>query len=296
MVIASNSLTLALLSFFSTTVDDFCVILIFFAREYVKNPSMSNPSTMLSFVKISTGQFIGFSIIVGASLILGIGLHSVVDQDYIDLIGLLPILLGLYKVYEILYEAGYFVRICCCWKYTAIIEENEDSGQDSKLPDISSAERGAAKGGNKFMEEEKECVELELTTIVGTNVENGETATKDKDILSLSSTNTDDDSADALEEIDSSSSTFLCAEKMFFFLDPLTFEVAIYALMFGTDNIAIYVALFSNVSLLESAGVCCFFYAMLLVYLIAAIFIIVQVCTNTYHSCRIYHEGTTYLI
>ena len=33
---SNYSITLALLSFFSTTVDDFCVILIFFAREYVK--------------------------------------------------------------------------------------------------------------------------------------------------------------------------------------------------------------------------------------------------------------------
>ena len=277
---AENSLTLALLSFFSTTVDDFCVILIFFAREYVKNPSMSNPSTMLSFVKISTGQFIGFTIIVGASLILGIGLHSVVDQDYIDLIGLLPILLGLYKVYEILNEAGYFMKICCCFQYTPINGGTEDSGQDSKLPDIGNAERGITKGGNKFIEEEKECVELELANMSSTSTEDDKMSTKEKDTLSTPSTKTEEDAADALEEIDSSSATFLCAERMFFFLDPLTFEVAIYALMFGTDNIAIYVALFSNVSLLESAGVCLFFYAMLLVYLIAAIFIIVQVCTN----------------
>ena len=63
MPFSNYSITLALLSFFSTTVDDFCVILIFFAREYVKTHSLSNPDTVLAFVKISIGQLIGFTII-----------------------------------------------------------------------------------------------------------------------------------------------------------------------------------------------------------------------------------------
>jgi cadmium resistance protein CadD (predicted permease) len=82
---------------------------------------------------------------------------------------------------------------------------------------------------------------------------------------------------ETLNELDTSNSYVVCAKNMFSFLDPLTFEVAIYAIMFGTDNIAIYVALFSSVSLLETLGVSLFFYSLLFLYLIMAIFIIVKV-------------------
>ena len=53
-------------------------------------------------------------------------------------------------------------------------------------------------------------------------------------------------------------------------------EVGLYALLFGTDNIAIYVALFSVISVEEVVAVIAIFYAALLVYIAIAITIIVQ--------------------
>jgi cadmium resistance protein CadD (predicted permease) len=272
-----NTFTLAMLSFFSTTVDDFCVILIFFAREYVKTFNISDPGTVLSLIKISIGQLIGFTIIVLVSLVLGIGLHSVVDSNYIDLIGLLPVLLGVYKVYEIASEAAFCSALCCCFKYTAIAEDTDDSNLDSKLPDSSKLEEGMGSKRAAYLAEEKEPSGLELVSIATTEESSRSSdGTADKSCGTLNPL-VNEDAIDELEEVDDSSSLFLIVKKMFFFLDPLTFEVAVYALMFGTDNIAIYVALFSNVSLLETLAVCLFFYAMLLLYLVMALFIIIQV-------------------
>ena len=273
----NNTFTLAMLSFFSTTVDDFCVILIFYAREYVKTHSITDPQTVLSFIKVSIGQFIGFTIIVGISLVLGLGLHSVVNNDYIDLIGLLPILLGVYKIYELLEDSGKLselYKVCCVGSYTAIGSEADES------PRLKSADSPTETfdSDNNTADEEKDVGDLELMPVVvisGESVDVHEVSEESSSIDVI----LNEEALEALESVDNSSTCFLYARKIFFFLDPLTFEVAIYALMFGTDNIAIYVALFSNVSLLETVAVCMFFYAMLLLYLIMALFIIIQVCS-----------------
>jgi cadmium resistance protein CadD (predicted permease) len=275
MTFSNYSITLALLSFFSTTVDDFCVILIFFAREYVKTHSLSHPETVLSFIKISVGQLIGFSIIVGVSLVLGIGLHSVVDNDYIDLIGFLPIVIGLYKVYELLDEEGYLTRmynlLCCRNPETA---EAEATADVKDVPTAVGEKRPLIVHGVSGVEEEKASdVEGKLKPVAENTVEEGEIGT----ILN-------EEAIETLNELDQSNSFVVWMKTMFSFMDPLTFEVAIYALMFGTDNIAIYVALFSNVTLLEILAIIVFFYSLLLLYLFIAVFIIMQVCFGKFSS------------
>ena len=276
MPFSNYSITLALLSFFSTTVDDFCVILIFFAREYVKTHSLSNPDTVLAFVKISIGQLIGFSVIVGISLILGIGLHAVVDNDYIDLIGLLPIVIGLYKVYELLDEEGYLTRVynMCCCVTPSIAEDVTDSkdgttAQGEKRPlivhDVSNDEKVKQDAASR-------TAASVATTAAAANVDHVEGGAGEEEINTI----LNEESLETLNELDQSNSFVVCAKSMFAFIDPLTFEVAIYALMFGTDNIAIYVALFSNVTFLEILAVVVFFYSLLLLYLFIAIFVIIQ--------------------
>ena len=276
MPFSNYSITLALLSFFSTTVDDFCVILIFFAREYVKTHSLSNPDTVLAFVKISIGQLIGFSVIVGISLILGIGLHAVVDNDYIDLIGLLPIVIGLYKVYELLDEEGYLARcysVCCCTPMPEADGEEEDGEAKMTVPQAQGEKRplivhevatddAAAKKQAKG--------EVKDGVGVGGGGEDGGADSAEMGTI------LNEESLETLNELDQTNSFVVCAKSAFAFVDPLTFEVAIYALMFGTDNIAIYVALFSNVTFLEILAVVVFFYSLLLLYLFIAIFIIIQ--------------------
>jgi cadmium resistance protein CadD (predicted permease) len=278
MTFSNYSITLALLSFFSTTVDDFCVILIFFAREYVKTHSLSNPDTVLAFVKISIGQLIGFSIIVGVSLILGIGLHAVVDNDYIDLIGLLPIIIGLYKVYELLDEEGYLKRLrsfCCCMPHSEVEDvteakdvKHESTAQGEKRPLIVH-DSAAGAGGSTTATKDDGMKQGARTDVDVDHVEGGAEGDNMGTILN-------EESLETLNELDQSNSFVVGAKSMFSCVDPLTFEVAIYALMFGTDNIAIYVALFSNVTFLEILAVVVFFYSLLLLYLFIAIFVIIQ--------------------
>ena len=282
MVFTNDSVTLAMLSFFSTTVDDFCVILIFFAREYVKTHKLSDPQTFMAFVKISIGQILGFSIIVVVSLVLGMALHSVVDSEYIDLVGLLPILIGLYKVYELLDDSGalrvVYNKLCC------LAATDEDDSAVKVGTDGENTPLMGSKKDSMYEEFSKQNMEDGLQG-------DGLTETEEEMDAILNAV-----SLESLDAIDQSNSCVLCFRKVLCFLDPLIFEVTIYALMFGTDNIAIYVALFSGVSLLESIAVCVFFYSLLLVYLLVAMFIITQVCTARMHCTHDYMTGRHVLL
>lgn len=263
---SNSSVTLAMLSFFSTTVDDFCVILVFFAREYVKTNSFSHPATLLAFLKISIGQFMGFTIIVTVSLILGVALHSVVQEQYIDLVGLLPVFIGIYKVYEILTEHGaisaMYHSLCC-----VPIPDNKDLNM-AKDANLSSGEKmpliGIEDGNTNYLDE---SIRQDVVQ------SHGEMDTDSAQIEAI----LNDESLEALEQVDQTNFCVVCMKQLLCFLDPLIIEVTVYALMFGTDNIAIYVALFSGVSLFDSFAVCIFFYSLLLLYLALAMLIIVQV-------------------
>jgi len=106
------ALALSLMAFFATSVDDFCVLLIFFSREYDKTNDLGDASTQRAFFLICIGQFVGFTIIVGVALAIGIGLSQTVDEDWIDLIGFIPMLIGVYLIYELMAEAGYWDSCC----------------------------------------------------------------------------------------------------------------------------------------------------------------------------------------
>ena len=127
------ALALSLMAFFATSVDDFCVLLIFFSREYAKTSDLSNPDTQRAFTNICIGQFVGFTIIVAVSLAIGIGLSQTVDDDWIDLIGFIPILIGLYLIYELLSEAGYF-ECCCPSARSKKVDDDDDIEHGSDTP------------------------------------------------------------------------------------------------------------------------------------------------------------------
>ena len=264
MVFDNNATTLAILSFISTTVDDFCVILIFFAREYVKTRVVSSPQTIAAFVNISIGQILGFTIIVGVSLVLGMALHSVINSEYVDLVGIFPIAIGLYKLVELLYETGVltlvYSRICCIASINGdkIIDGQQTEGEIAPLIPVKIS---------TFQEDLESATEEDLRAEL---IEDPEI-----DII------LNKESLESLNAVDQSNSSVVFIKRMCCFMDPLVIEVMIYALMFGTDNIAIYVALFSGVSFLQSIVVCIFFYSLLILYLLTAIIIIVKVCPCT---------------
>lgn len=258
-MIDSSSVALPVMSFFSTTVDDFVVILIFFAREYVKTNSLSDRVTLLSFTKISVGQILGFSGIVVISLVLGLVLHSVIDNDYIDLIGLLPVLIGLYKIYEIIEGTGFFIymyKLCCCIKYTKVdgevtdIEEIEEKNEEEKTTTIILNPMTTISGLSEYSklnitspgaEEEKDGdfgLEMSTLPIDGKNSEDIESGENqiistgitvpnelDDEMNSEKLSSLNEVSSGELETLDQSSTIVIYTRKIFQFLDPLTFEV-----------------------------------------------------------------------
>ncbi|CAI6332943.1 unnamed protein product [Periconia digitata] len=81
-------------SFIITNIDDIFVLVTFFAE--------SSTSATLTPLRIALGQYIGFTIIVGISMI-GFGLALVLPAEPIGFLGLLPILLGLWKGFDIVF-------------------------------------------------------------------------------------------------------------------------------------------------------------------------------------------------
>ncbi|KAF2973116.1 hypothetical protein GQX73_g254 [Xylaria multiplex] len=83
----------AAITFVLTNIDDAFVLVTFFAE--------SAHSKSLTPLKITIGQYIGFTIIIVISLI-GFGVSLVLPSEPIGFLGLLPILLGFWKLLDLL--------------------------------------------------------------------------------------------------------------------------------------------------------------------------------------------------
>lgn len=88
-----KSVGIACSSFAITNIDDMFVLVTFFAEA-----STSNTLTPL---KITLGQYIGFTVIIIISMI-GFGASLVLPSEPIGFLGLLPILLGIWKLFGLL--------------------------------------------------------------------------------------------------------------------------------------------------------------------------------------------------
>jgi cadmium resistance protein CadD (predicted permease) len=278
-MITYYSITLAFMAFLSTTLDDFTVVLIFFGREYVKTHNMYDPKTRAAFFSIVLGQFLAFTIIVVIALGIGIGLRKAISDSYIDLIGFLPVMIGLYKIYEILDEDGYLE---CCWNGLCCVSPKSDEGDaghesDALVPEsgdrddtilstmdrdvlsqmvanaygsqgIFDGRKNPADGGNTPSEG------IRNTPVVGeTGLTTGHTDTTDE------------------------GNSELKADKISSCRDPLIEEVTLFGLLFGVDNISIYVSLICNMTDTEIVAVLVVFYSLLTFYLGIALLIITKV-------------------
>ncbi|KAL2127387.1 hypothetical protein VTI74DRAFT_10824 [Chaetomium olivicolor] len=81
-------------SFAITNIDDIFVLVTFFAE--------ASTSQTLTPLKITLGQLLGFTVIVGISMI-GFGASLVLPSEPIGFLGLLPILLGVWKAMELFF-------------------------------------------------------------------------------------------------------------------------------------------------------------------------------------------------
>src|SRR2546421_11050274 len=89
-----KSIGTACLTFAITNIDDAFVLATFFAE--------ASTSKNLTPLKITLGQYIGFTVIVAISLI-GFGVAVVLPSEPIGFLGLLPLLLGVWKFFDLLF-------------------------------------------------------------------------------------------------------------------------------------------------------------------------------------------------
>lgn len=264
----SSPATMALLAFISTTLDDFTVVLIFFSREYIKERNICAEPTRTAFFSIIGGQFLAFTVIVTVSLAIGLGLRKAINGSYIDLIGFVPILIGLYKIYEILDEDGYLeccCRPCECCSSTAKVDPNSPDSIGETAPLVSDSKSSNEASDSLLSSLDKDV----LTQMVAAAY--GSSGLFDKK-----------DSRDELGSTSEPSSTELETVKppplkYARWRNPLLEEVALYGLLFGTDNISIYVSLICSMTDDEIFLVFAIFYALLTFYLAIAVLIITQV-------------------
>jgi cadmium resistance protein CadD (predicted permease) len=98
----SNLFTETVLAFLATNLDEFIVLVTFFAR--VSATSHTNFDSAYTNFQIFLGQFICFTIIIIFSL-LGGCLGWAIPLRYISLLGLVPLFFGIHGLYE----------VCCFW-------------------------------------------------------------------------------------------------------------------------------------------------------------------------------------
>jgi cadmium resistance protein CadD (predicted permease) len=117
----SELITSALLAFFSTTMDDFAVMLIFFGRVNIE----MTDQLKLGYLKVIIGQTIGFSILVFISF-SGLLIGTIVPTEYIDIIGLFPLIAGFLNFHELSKEEGWYELKCLKLKETVDVEVISD--------------------------------------------------------------------------------------------------------------------------------------------------------------------------
>jgi cadmium resistance protein CadD (predicted permease) len=234
---SSSLLVKALLAFFSTTMDDFAIMLIFFSKAKLEYSS----DIRLGYMKVVAGETVGFSIILCFSLI-GMLIGMIVPEDYVDLIGFFPLVVGLYKTYEVMEEDG---CLPCCSRTEKPASDQVDETTKGKYERV------------KTVEDE------EAARVEGPLIEEP-----------ISSYNNPSEASATLEPEEEPESnviadTFKSACRSF--MDPLVLEVMTYALMVSVDNIAIYISLFASMKPWEVFLTVGLFYVLLFVNIIAAV-------------------------
>lgn len=80
----------AVISYIATSIDYIVILVVLFAQMKRKNGSVRD---------IVLGQYLGFTILIGVSLLAAFGL-ALIPQQWIGLLGLVPILIGLKVLFE----------------------------------------------------------------------------------------------------------------------------------------------------------------------------------------------------
>ena len=260
-----------IIAFFSTTIDDFAIMLYFFAiAENEKTPAAKR----LQYVKVIAGQSIGFSIVILVSLV-GFVLGLLIPEDYIDLIGFIPILAGFMKLHEVLDEEGYLEN-CPGWC--------RGSGGDNNKEGDGKSDSGAKYSGLPQTDDPIETGVVKTAELTGGAVSsyNNPAVVAPKAMYREGEEEGEDEKLEP--PADTSEGNFL--SKAFSMvcqscLDPFTRDVTVMALICSSDNVAIYIAIFATEKKWEVFLTVILFYLLLALNIIAAI-ALMKVCPSLF--------------
>lgn len=115
----------ALISFTSTTIDDFAVMLYFFSMAEMKQGNERSRQ----YVSVLVSFFIGYTI-VGVTALLSLLFGLVLSKEYIALAGFIPLVAGIHKVYESLVEQDIISPCACCGPSA---EEDDKKRDDERV-------------------------------------------------------------------------------------------------------------------------------------------------------------------
>lgn len=219
------------------------------------------PNKFVGYLRVILGQTLGFTIVVAISL-FGMVLGSFFSQEYINVIGCIPLYLGLQKLYEILEDEQVFVNIYNCFCRRPAL-----SGYTS-IPDV---EHGTKQGAIINLGVPAEASILD-------NSEN--TSPKSRPTSSPRSPRTAKrresmEHAQHGDPLPEPEGEFSLRFKHFAesILHPFTIEVMLYALMFSSDNLGIYTALFATMPTSEIVLVITLLYGLLAISAVLAMIV-----------------------
>ncbi len=285
----------AILAFLSTSIDDFIVFLFFIAIADLRK-------TTAERIQAHTDAIVGittaYAVIIGISL-LGLLLSALSSDEWVSLIGFVPLFIGLYKFYEILIEDCAPALGCAAAKEASGDGEEgkEDTRRDyegtrDETAGLLESGRGgkAQPGGDDAGNDDGGDADDE-STLVGQD--DSSTRSKNSHSSGLNNSRVRGAMESAVgrevvptsEEITSNFITQLMKPCLGVIISPFAQEVFATTIAVGSDNIAIYVAVFASEKYWEVAITIGLVFGMLYVwYLIANIFVqfelVKYVCAN----------------
>ena len=122
----------AMISFTSTTVDDFAVMLYFFSLAEKKHGHERSKY----YVSIIVSFILGYTI-VGVTALVSLIFGMVLSKEYIALAGFIPLFAGFHTIYETLVERGIISPWRCKGSNTSGGNSNDNTNRDSPPPSYS---------------------------------------------------------------------------------------------------------------------------------------------------------------
>ena len=256
---SGKTVAFAVVAFASTTADDLVVLLTFQSLN-IQNKEQTPGEMTQNMWYIAFGQILSYSIIVGIAL-LGLLLGNFCPEDYVALIGFIPLLLGLKGYYDYFFDNDDDAD-----KKEGVDNNNQKENDEEgiSMAAISPLQLTAGVGSEKNPDVVGETVVITASGDID----------RDKNMIKQDSNEKLDEEE---EESNILSRTF---DKVFtaLGLNPMVQKVAVAGLIVGADNVAVYISLFAKLkdfSLVVIALV--IFYFLLIVYIFMAYYLVMKV-------------------